>query len=119
MHGQASSITHDGRGVFQGIAAPLVVSRYHSLVVAPDSMPDCLETSAWAEDIVMALRHKDAPIVSLQFHPESILTEFGYPLLANFLRLAGLQPNTEPDFASELLARSAAVPDLPNTPVTF
>jgi hypothetical protein len=55
----------------------------------------------------------------LQFHPESILTEFGYPLLANFLRLAGLQPNTEPDFASELLARSAAVPDLPNTPVTF
>jgi anthranilate synthase/aminodeoxychorismate synthase-like glutamine amidotransferase len=119
MHGQASSITHDGRGIFQNIPDPLTVGRYHSLVVTPDSIPDCLQVSAWAEETVMSVHHRDAPIVGLQFHPESILTECGYALLANFLRLAGLQSDMEPDFESELAARPETVPNLPDTPVTF
>ena len=86
MHGKTSEITHDGRGVFRGLPDPLVATRYHSLVVDPRSVPAVLEASAWAEDgTLMGLRHRDLPVEGVQFHPESILTESGHQLLANWL----------------------------------
>ena len=91
MHGRASVIAHDGRGVFDGLPSPTRVGRYHSLVAAAD-LPDCLEASAWTDDgTVMALRHRKRPLVGLQFHPESVLTEKGFELLTGFLRVAGLK----------------------------
>jgi anthranilate synthase/aminodeoxychorismate synthase-like glutamine amidotransferase len=88
MHGKTSSIAHDGRGVFSGLPNPFVATRYHSLVVRRDSVPDCLEVSAESDDgLVMGLRHRELPVEGVQFHPESILTESGHELLANFLRL--------------------------------
>jgi len=86
MHGKTSEITHDGGGVFGGIPSPFTATRYHSLVVARDSVPDVLEISAESEDgLVMGLRHRELPIEGVQFHPESILTESGHELLGNFL----------------------------------
>ncbi len=88
MHGKTSSITHDGRGVFAGLANPLVATRYHSLAVVRDTVPEDLEVSAWAEDgEIMGLRHRRHPIEGVQFHPESILTVEGKRLLRNFLEL--------------------------------
>ena len=89
MHGKTSSISHDGRGVFAGIASPFTVARYHSLVVQRDGMPADLEISAQTEDdgTVMALRHKSYPIHGVQFHPESIMTREGSHLLRNFLKV--------------------------------
>jgi anthranilate synthase component 2 len=88
MHGKTSEVAHDGRGVFAGLPDPLVATRYHSLVVEPASVPPELEVSAWAEDgTVMGLRHRDRPVEGVQFHPESILTEAGHRLLANWLRV--------------------------------
>ena len=93
VHGRATPIEHDGRGIFEGLPCPMLGCRYHSLVVDESTLPDCLEVSAWAEDgTVMALRHREFPVVGLQFHPEAILTEHGYALLAGFLRRAGCQP---------------------------
>jgi anthranilate synthase/aminodeoxychorismate synthase-like glutamine amidotransferase len=89
MHGKTSQITHDGRGVFRGIPDPFTATRYHSLVVARDSVPAALEISAESEDgLVMGLRHRELPIEGVQFHPESILTESGHSLLENFLATA-------------------------------
>jgi anthranilate synthase/aminodeoxychorismate synthase-like glutamine amidotransferase len=90
VHGKSSPIRHDGRGVFRGLPEVFEATRYHSLVVAADSVPDCLEVSAWTGDgIVMGLRHKSLPIEGVQFHPESILTgTAGHDLLGNFLELA-------------------------------
>jgi anthranilate synthase/aminodeoxychorismate synthase-like glutamine amidotransferase len=86
MHGKTSQITHDGRGVFRGLPNPFTATRYHSLVVARDSVPDVLEITAESEDgLVMGLRHRELPIEGVQFHPESILTEAGHSLLENFL----------------------------------
>ena len=86
MHGKTSEITHDGTGVFAGLASPFTATRYHSLVVARDSVPAELEVTAESEDgLVMGLRHRDLPVEGVQFHPESILTESGHALLANFL----------------------------------
>jgi anthranilate synthase component II len=86
MHGKTSEISHDGRGVFAGIASPFTATRYHSLVVARDSVPDVLDVTAESEDgLVMGLRHRELPIEGVQFHPESILTESGHDLLRNFL----------------------------------
>ena len=88
MHGKTSPIHHDGRTIFQGLDNPFQATRYHSLVVDPQSVPDCLEVSAWtAEGEVMGLRHRELPLEGVQFHPESILTVQGKQLLANFLRL--------------------------------
>jgi anthranilate synthase/aminodeoxychorismate synthase-like glutamine amidotransferase len=88
MHGKVSPIHHDGRGVFEGLPSPFNATRYHSLVAKRDTIPDCLEVSAWtAEDEVMGLRHKDLPVHGVQFHPESILSEHGHDLLRNFLRM--------------------------------
>ena len=86
MHGKTSVITHDGAGVFTGLPNPLQATRYHSLVVARDSVPDDLVVSAESEDgLVMGLRHRHEPVEGVQFHPESILTESGHALLRNFL----------------------------------
>ena len=86
MHGKTSQITHDGRGVFEGLPSPFTATRYHSLVVDRASVPDVLEITAESEDgLVMGLRHRELPIEGVQFHPESILTDAGHDLLANFL----------------------------------
>jgi anthranilate synthase/aminodeoxychorismate synthase-like glutamine amidotransferase len=90
MHGKTSEISHDGRGVFTGLPDPLVATRYHSLVVARDSVPAALEVSAWAPDgTIMGLRHRDLAVEGVQFHPESILTVGGHRLLANWLATCG------------------------------
>ena len=92
MHGKTSRIRHTGTGLFEGIADPMEVMRYHSLVVEPGSLPDELEVLATAVDNpaeVHAMRHKTFPIWGVQFHPESIMTPDGKTLLANFLRIAG------------------------------
>ena len=91
MHGKTSMIHHNGSGVFAELANPFEATRYHSLVVAPETMPDCLEVTAWTEengemDAIMGLRHRELDVEGVQFHPESILTEHGHQLLNNFLQ---------------------------------
>ncbi|MBF0340251.1 MAG: aminodeoxychorismate/anthranilate synthase component II [Magnetococcales bacterium] len=87
MHGKTSMIEHDQAGVFTGLPVPFRATRYHSLVVARDSVPDSLQVTAWTGDgLVMGLRHRSLRVEGVQFHPESILTEHGHALLANFLR---------------------------------
>ena len=90
MHGKTSPVRHGGQGVFEGLPEPLTATRYHSLVAERESLPDCLEITAWLEDgTIMGLRHRDYPhLQGVQFHPESVLTEAGHKLLANFLRQA-------------------------------
>ena len=91
MHGKVSRIRHTGKGVFRGVPDGFEATRYHSLVIAKDSVPDCLEVTAWTEDDrgnreeIMGVRHKTLPIEGVQFHPESILTQHGHDLLRNFL----------------------------------
>jgi len=84
VHGKTTTIEHDGRTIFAGLPQPLVVGRYHSLIVDA-ALPECLELSASADGIVMAVRHRELPAEGVQFHPESILTEHGRRLLANFI----------------------------------
>jgi anthranilate synthase component II len=84
VHGKATTIEHDGRTIFRGLSSPLRVGRYHSLVVDPD-LPACLEQSARGDGVLMGLRHRSLPAEGVQFHPESVLTEEGKRLLANFL----------------------------------
>ena len=92
MHGKTSPVIHTGVGVFKGLASPFVATRYHSLVIEKDSIPDCLEVTAWTEhadgslDEIMGVRHRELAIEGVQFHPESILTENGHALLRNFLQ---------------------------------
>lgn len=91
MHGKTSPVHHRGQGMFAGLPSPFEATRYHSLVVAQDSLPACLEVTAWTEnedgsvEEIMGLRHRELPIEGVQFHPESILTQHGHALLANFL----------------------------------
>ncbi|OHE79671.1 MAG: anthranilate/aminodeoxychorismate synthase component II [Lysobacterales bacterium GWF1_69_6] len=91
MHGKTSPIRHKGVGVFAGLPDPFEATRYHSLVVEKESLPDCLEITAWTEnedgsmDEIMGLRHKTLPVEGVQFHPESILTQHGHDMLRNFL----------------------------------
>ncbi len=87
MHGKTSMIEHDGRGVFNGLEMPLEATRYHSLILQRSSLPSCLEVTAWCDDLVMGVRHKEHPVHGVQFHPESILTLGGKQLLANFLAM--------------------------------
>ncbi len=95
MHGKTSPVTHDGSGVFAGLPSPFTATRYHSLVV--EDIPDCLAVNATSETpgldgtAVMGFRHRDLPIHGVQFHPESIATEHGHALLANFLELCGIR----------------------------
>ncbi len=88
MHGKTSMIRHDGKGVFKGLSNPFEAMRYHSLIVDEESLPDCLEPTAWSErDELMGIRHRDLLVEGVQFHPESILTPEGVRLLKNFLEL--------------------------------
>lgn len=92
MHGKASQISHTGTGIFKNIPNPLIVGRYHSLIVEPESLPESLRVTAWSgEGEIMALEHRSLPVVGVQFHPESVLTEYGYELLRNFLEGVGFE----------------------------
>ena len=91
MHGKTSQVEHDGKTIFRGLTSPMTATRYHSLIVAEDGLPGDLEVSAWTVDkdgtrVIMGLRHKNFAIEGVQFHPESVLTEEGKKLVANFLR---------------------------------
>lgn len=86
MHGKTSPVTHTGTGVFLGLNNPLTVTRYHSLVIDPPTLPDCFEVTAWSDTYeIMGIRHREWDLEGVQFHPESILSEQGHQLLANFL----------------------------------
>ena len=91
MHGKTSEVYHTGQGVFRGLPSPFTATRYHSLVVDPDSLPNCLETTAWtleadgSREEIMGIKHRTLAVEGVQFHPESILTEHGHALLRNFL----------------------------------
>lgn len=88
MHGKSSPIYHDGQGVLAGLPNPFSAIRYHSLIVKQDSLPDCLEITAWTDDgEIMGLRHKEYLVEGIQFHPESFMTEVGKDVLRNFLKL--------------------------------
>ena len=90
MHGKTSVITHDGRGVFSGVPSPLTVTRYHSLTIDPATLPDDLEVSATTErGIIMGVRHRSLPLEGVQFHPESVMTQSGHLMLANWLAACG------------------------------
>ena len=92
MHGKTCAVEHDGSGVFAGLPSPFTAARYHSLAVPGDSMPDCLVVNATAADAtIQGLRHRALPIHGVQFHPESVASEWGHALLANFLRMTGLK----------------------------
>jgi anthranilate synthase/aminodeoxychorismate synthase-like glutamine amidotransferase len=94
MHGKTSMIHHDGKGIFQGLPDPFVATRYHSLIVDRETLPDHLKITAETEDgIIMGLQHRDYPVYGVQFHPESILTPAGKQLLGNFLAATGKTPN--------------------------
>lgn len=93
LHGKLSTVTHTDKGVFKGLPKKFQVTRYHSLIVERSSLPDCLEVTAETSDgLIMGLQHKTHPVHGVQFHPESIASEHGHALLANFLELAGIPP---------------------------
>ncbi|MBA2873039.1 para-aminobenzoate synthetase component 2 [Anoxybacillus calidus] len=86
MHGKTSQIFHDGKTIFTGLPQPFTATRYHSLIVKKETLPDCFEVSAWTDaDEIMAIRHKTLPIEGVQFHPESIMTSHGLEMLKNFI----------------------------------
>ena len=90
LHGKTSLVTHEGSGVFAGLPSPFTATRYHSLAVERDTLPDELRVTAWTENgIIMGLRHRDAAVEGVQFHPESVLTEWGHLMLANWLAECG------------------------------
>ena len=92
VHGKMGTMHHEGKGVFKDLPNPFEATRYHSLVVERDSLPDCLEVTAWLEDgTIMGLQHRTLPIQGVQFHPESIASQHGHKLLNNFLELANLK----------------------------
>ncbi len=96
MHGKTSMIEHNGEGVFRGLDTPLQATRYHSLIIRKDSLPECLEQTAWCGDLIMGVRHREFPVHGVQFHPESILTEGGKRLLSNFLEMEHKSPGKGP-----------------------
>ena len=116
LHGRSSLVTHDGLGLFAGVRSPLVVGRYHSLVVEEASLPDELLVTARSNGLVMGVRHVTLPLVGVQFHPQSVLTEDGYRLLANWLAVCGAGDLSER--ARELSARADQIrASLPRTKV--
>ena len=97
MHGKTSMIHHDGMTIFEGLPNPFEATRYHSLVIKRDTLPDCLEITAWTDiEEIMGVRHKDLLIEGVQFHPESILTHHGHTLLKDFLTMADFFQLTKP-----------------------
>jgi len=121
VHGRASLIEHSARGLFQDVAEPLQVGRYHSLVVERESLPTELEITAQTSDgTIMAIAHRSAPVFGVQFHPESILTDCGYELLSNFGRLAGLTLGRRSPRSLDEHPKVTETPwRLPLQPVTF
>ena len=92
MHGKVSQVAHDGSGVFKQLPSPFRATRYHSLTIAPGSVPDCLEVNATSDDgVIMGVRHRELPVHGVQFHPESIESENGHAVLRNFLAETGLR----------------------------
>jgi anthranilate synthase/aminodeoxychorismate synthase-like glutamine amidotransferase len=88
MHGKTSQIYHEATGIFTGLSSPFTATRYHSLIVDPESVPECLQITAHTNDgVIMGLEHKDLPVFGVQFHPESFLTACGKSLLQNFLNI--------------------------------
>lgn len=121
-HGQTSPVFHSGSGLFAGLPSPLQACRYHSLVVDPATLPATFRVTATTDDhVLMAIEHVELPVFGLQFHPEAILTEGGYRLLANFLKLAGCHTVANPDrlTADEHLRTERDTSPLPTAPVTF
>lgn len=111
MHGKTSRIHHSGSGLFSGLPTPFIATRYHSLVIAPGSVPPCLEVTATSEDgEIMAVRHVEHPVYGVQFHPESVLTEHGYVILDHFLHGVPATPRALPQGADGVL-----VPDHPDS----
>jgi para-aminobenzoate synthetase component 2 len=127
VHGEASSVRHDGKGLLAGMPTPFMAARYHSLSVAPETLPADVIVTARTEDdyVVMGIRHLSAPIEGVQFHPESVLTPEGPHLLANFLRLAGEGEASLLDRASGSFAlagfatepSAAGAPNRPDRPI--
>ena len=90
LHGKTSLILHEGAGVLAGLPSPFTATRYHSLAIEPDTVPDVLEVTATTPSgVIMAVRHREQPVEAVQFHPESVLTEWGYQMLANWLAVCG------------------------------
>jgi len=103
MHGKTSPVMHHDTGVFQGLPNPFRATRYHSLAVKAETLPDCLEITAWTEDgEIMGLRHRTLDVEGVQFHPESILTEHGHRMLANFLDPTGLKGRNLPQSLNQI-----------------
>jgi len=120
MHGRTSQVTHHQTGVFAGLPSPLTVGRYHSLVVDEPTLPKEFQITARADDgTIMALAHRRWPIYGVQFHPESILTQGGYHLLANFLKLAGVETAMLDCGIEHECPAQPDAPPLPAQPVTF
>jgi anthranilate synthase/aminodeoxychorismate synthase-like glutamine amidotransferase len=122
MHGRTSLVEHTGAGVFEGLPNPLTVCRYHSLVVDERTLPGDFNVTARTESgVVMAIEHVAKPVVGVQFHPEAALTEHGYALLANFLRLAGCEPTADSAALAASEIRMPPAPPFapPKRPLTF
>jgi para-aminobenzoate synthetase component 2 len=107
LHGRSSVVHHRSRGVFSGLPEPMIAGRYHSLVVEPTTLPDCFEVTATSGDLIMGMRHRTAPLEGVQFHPESVLTQHGYRLLANWLERCG--STTAVERAGELVEVSESI----------
>jgi anthranilate synthase/aminodeoxychorismate synthase-like glutamine amidotransferase len=118
MHGRTSLVEHQGQGLFRDVPNPMTVCRYHSLVIDEPTLPDCLEVTARTSDgTIMAIAHRRDPTYGVQFHPEAILTQGGFTLLANFLRLASIEHATTPPDELPVATSQEYVP--PTRPVTF
>jgi anthranilate synthase component 2 len=121
MHGRTSDVRHDGQGIFAGVPSPFTACRYHSLIAVHATLPDELTVCATTPDgAIMAVRHRQRPVVGVQFHPESILTEHGYIMLANFMRMARFAiPAQLPGLNDERHTVPEPKHALPQSPVTF
>jgi anthranilate synthase/aminodeoxychorismate synthase-like glutamine amidotransferase len=121
VHGRTSPIYHEAQSIFAGLPSPIVACRYHSLVIERESLPPELLATAWTADgTIMAVAHRSWPLVGLQFHPEAILTDCGYDLLAAFLQTAGIAlPQPAPRIESERVTVADVPAPLPLRPVTF
>jgi anthranilate synthase/aminodeoxychorismate synthase-like glutamine amidotransferase len=120
VHGSATRVLHDGRGVFRGLPSPFLAGRYHSLVAESASLPTELRVTArTADGVIMAMEHTRYPVVGVQFHPESVLTEFGFEILENFLEVAGLRNSLLAPRRSDELCAPAVAGAPENLVVTF